>query len=114
MRSHRLVRVAAGLVSLVSAWLFLATALVSAQSPSNVLTDGLLTLGDLPPTYRAVTTPVQEQFPPIPGLETLNVGFERDAGPVGLVSSIGRASSANAAHDIFKLMIDGAISGGAR
>ncbi len=109
-----MVRVTAGLAILLSAWLLLATALVSAQTPSNVLTDGLLTLDDLPPTYRGVTSPVQEQFPPTQGLEAHSVGFERESGPVRLVSSIGRVSDANAAHDTFQLMIDGAVAAGAR
>ncbi|HEX3245578.1 MAG TPA: esterase-like activity of phytase family protein [Chloroflexota bacterium] len=105
-------RAAAGFAVFIGAWLLTSAVLVSAQTPPNVLSDALLTLVDLPAGYRSVSAPVQDQFPPIPGLETRNVGFERDQGPVGVVSSIARATDAGLARDVFHLMIDESVANG--
>ncbi|MFN0074537.1 MAG: esterase-like activity of phytase family protein [Chloroflexota bacterium] len=104
-------RLAAAFVLFISAWLIMATALVSAQISATVLTEGLLTQGDLPPGFRGASS-VAAQFPPMDGLESRDLAFERDPGPIAVISAVARANDVALAHDVFQFMVESAVSGG--
>lgn len=105
-------RVLLSLVIVISIWWIVSsTSHVAAQAPPSVLADGLLTLTELPPGFRDVS-PAPQQFPPIEGLDTRNLAYERDPGPISVISSIARAADSRQAMEVFRLMVDVAVSNG--